>query len=78
MLFGPTTNVAQIDVRTLDKLWDGLGLSVQYAGYLMMDEKAQQFMARGPDTRSTEFDNHHWWVRPVFETSCMWKMHFPL
>lgn len=24
-----------------------------------MDEKAQQFMARGPDARSTEFGDHH-------------------
>lgn len=62
MLFNPTTNVAQIDVRTQGELSDRSPVLVRYAGYLMMDKKAQQFMARGPDARSTEFGDHHWRV----------------
>lgn len=69
VLFDPVTQVAHIDVRTQGKLPDGSGVSVQYTGYLLVDEKAKRFMARGPDARSTEFGDHHWWTRPVIETS---------
>jgi hypothetical protein len=73
VLFDPATNVVQIDVRTQGKLLDGSGVSVQYTGYLVVDEKARRVMGRGPDARSTEFGDHHWWTRPVIETSGKWN-----
>lgn len=72
VLFDPATNVVQIDVRTQGKLSDGSGMSVQYTGYMVVDEKAKRFMGRGPDARSTGFADHHWWTRPLIETSGRW------
>ncbi|KAJ5875067.1 uncharacterized protein N7473_012414 [Penicillium subrubescens] len=46
VLFDPATNVVQIDVRTQGKLSDGSGLSLQYTGYMMVDEQAKRFMGR--------------------------------
>lgn len=71
VLHDPVTDVMQIDVRTQGKLADGSGVSVQYTGYLKVDEKARRFMARGPDAQSTNFEDHDWWVRPVIETGGM-------
>lgn len=62
VLFDPATNVVQVDVRTQGKLSDGSGVSVQYTGYMLVDEKAKRFMARGPDARPTEFSDHYWWA----------------
>ncbi|OKO90556.1 hypothetical protein PENSUB_13273 [Penicillium subrubescens] len=52
VLFDPATNVVQIDVRTQGKLSDGSGLSLQYTGYMMVDEQAKRFMA--PQFKWTE------------------------
>ncbi|KAL4893918.1 hypothetical protein BDV59DRAFT_176436 [Aspergillus ambiguus] len=71
ILYDKRNRLAHIDVRTQGRLSDGHGVYIQYTGYLGVDEDAIKFMTWAADAKTTRYGDHHWWTRPVIETSGM-------
>lgn len=69
-LFESATNTLHIDVRTQGTMAGRDAFYIQYTGYWAVDEQTTKFIARSSDALSTQFGDHHWWIRPTIETNC--------
>ncbi|KAL4805771.1 hypothetical protein BDV18DRAFT_12955 [Aspergillus unguis] len=69
VLMDPSTKTGHVDVRAQARTLAGHFLSIRYTGIIKADEKSAKIFGQAPDAETTEYRDHYYFIRPVFETS---------
>ncbi len=48
---------------------DGHSTYIHYSGVLRFDESGGKVLSFGPDAKTTQYGDHHWFSGPIMETS---------
>ncbi|KAI9934704.1 hypothetical protein AWENTII_005775 [Aspergillus wentii] len=66
----PVTNTAHHDFRAHAQTGDeGYACTIHFKDTLKLDDKAKKVLEWVSDAESTKYDDHEWFITPVFETS---------
>ncbi|OJJ32130.1 hypothetical protein ASPWEDRAFT_31067 [Aspergillus wentii DTO 134E9] len=69
-LIDPVTNTAHHDFRAHAQTGDeGYACTIHFKDTLKLDDKAKKVLEWVSDAESTKYDDHEWFITPVFETS---------